>query len=346
MKYELTDEILEWDGHTLHKIRRLKDGKLGGWIESEDNLSQKGKCWVSGNAKVYEDAKVYGNALITDGAWVSGNAKISGNARVSDVAWVKDKAKVKDNAIVSDFAIVYGKAKILDDASVTDCAHIYDSTIISDNAAIYGHANIYGNAKIYEHAKVFDYAQVYDNAQVFGKASVFDNAQVFGKATISGNISINKEVKLSKGNRNVPLEELDKPDENIVKAIKEFLNNADHAGKLKLRMYYNSIDEFFETPPSDSSKMDIVEIVGIDVSSEGTSLIPLIKIIKDYSETTIQYVYYVNVHDKYGDEYHMRNEITSRAQLKDFITRTGDWFDSIKSYTKYYDYVNDLDHCL
>ena len=45
-KYELTDETMEWEGHTLHRIKALRDfndvkaGDLGGWVESEDNLSQ------------------------------------------------------------------------------------------------------------------------------------------------------------------------------------------------------------------------------------------------------------------------------------------------------------------
>ena len=34
-KYEFTDETLEWKGHTLHRIRRLNDGIIGGWIEQE-----------------------------------------------------------------------------------------------------------------------------------------------------------------------------------------------------------------------------------------------------------------------------------------------------------------------
>ena len=66
-KYELTDETIEVNGHTLHRIRALKDFRLtgvlpagmsstvkagdqGGFIESEDNLSHLGKCWVFNDA--------------------------------------------------------------------------------------------------------------------------------------------------------------------------------------------------------------------------------------------------------------------------------------------------------
>jgi hypothetical protein len=60
-KYEMTDETKIVDGHTLHRIRALVDiprrgvkaGDLGGWIESEGNLSQYDSEWIDGNVTVY-----------------------------------------------------------------------------------------------------------------------------------------------------------------------------------------------------------------------------------------------------------------------------------------------------
>jgi len=70
-KYELTGETKTLPcGTVLHRIRALRDfgsvkaGDLGGWIESELNLSHEGDCWVSGNAKVYEENKSLLNALV------------------------------------------------------------------------------------------------------------------------------------------------------------------------------------------------------------------------------------------------------------------------------------------
>ena len=65
-KYELVNQ--REDG--LWQVRALRDfgfvmaGDLGGWIESEKNLSQDGYCWVYRSAKVYGDAKVYGEAKV------------------------------------------------------------------------------------------------------------------------------------------------------------------------------------------------------------------------------------------------------------------------------------------
>ena len=57
-KYELTSETKVVAGKTLHRIKALVSfgnvaaGELGGWIEKEENLSQSGDAWVSGNARV------------------------------------------------------------------------------------------------------------------------------------------------------------------------------------------------------------------------------------------------------------------------------------------------------
>ena len=77
MKYELTDET---SGSGLRRIRALRDiprcgvkeGDLGGWVESEGNLTQEGDCWVSdtaliyGDARVFDNARVFGNAMVFD----------------------------------------------------------------------------------------------------------------------------------------------------------------------------------------------------------------------------------------------------------------------------------------
>ena len=136
-KYEFTDETMNYDGHILHRIKRLSDGKLGGWIKKEENLSQEGNCWVDDDAKVYGDAQVYGNAYVYDDARVFDNAHVYDYASVSDEAWVSGNAKVRGNALIHDDAYVYGNAQVYDDAYV--CG----------NARVYGDAEVYGNAVIY-----------------------------------------------------------------------------------------------------------------------------------------------------------------------------------------------------
>lgn len=78
MKYRLTDETIKRKGFTLHRIQATKDfgnihkGDLGGFIESENNLSHEGDAWVWGDAQVYGDALITGHARILDKTEVCG----------------------------------------------------------------------------------------------------------------------------------------------------------------------------------------------------------------------------------------------------------------------------------
>ena len=70
-------ELIPSDMPKLYRVRALRDfahvikGDVGGYIESEGNLSHDGNAWVHGNARVYGDACVSGNALVYGDAQVS-----------------------------------------------------------------------------------------------------------------------------------------------------------------------------------------------------------------------------------------------------------------------------------
>ena len=73
-KYEITD-IAHPDNSTLYRIKALIDipgrgvkaGDLGGYIQSENNLSQNGDCWVDGNGRVADNGYVFDYGGIVTG---------------------------------------------------------------------------------------------------------------------------------------------------------------------------------------------------------------------------------------------------------------------------------------
>lgn len=66
-KFVLTDETTKIHGVLVHRIKAVKDfsdvkkGDLGGWVESEENLSQEGNCWLYDDAVAFRGARVYGD---------------------------------------------------------------------------------------------------------------------------------------------------------------------------------------------------------------------------------------------------------------------------------------------
>ena len=141
-KYKLTDETINLNGATLYRIEALKDfseikkGDKGGFIESEDNLSQEGNAWVYDNACVYDNAFVTDDALVYDNARVYGNARLYDNTRVCDYAWVADNARV------------CGNANVCDDSSVFGSACVYDNARVYGDALVRGYACVCGDAEI------------------------------------------------------------------------------------------------------------------------------------------------------------------------------------------------------
>ena len=138
-KYEFTDETITVGGHTLHRIRSVKNFEyvtvveLGGFVEKEENLSHDGGAWVSREAIVYGEARVSGEALVSDEAKVCDNAVVYGDATVCD------DATVRDNSIVDDDAVVCGNAEVFDNAQV------YGNAYVSNNVVIRGDAHCITN---------------------------------------------------------------------------------------------------------------------------------------------------------------------------------------------------------
>ena len=149
-KYELVKEMfIDTAFGKLFCIRalvkisgRCEIGDLGGYVAGEKNLSQDDRAWVSGDALVSGNARVYGDALV------------SGNALVSGDAWVYGNALVYGDALVYGNALVYGDARVYGNALVYGDARVYGNAWVSGNARVSGDAWVSGDAQILWLSKV------------------------------------------------------------------------------------------------------------------------------------------------------------------------------------------------
>lgn len=171
-KYELTKEFITVFGKKLFRIKALrsfgsiKEGDLGGFIESEENLDHEGDAWikddamvsgnarVSGNALVFGQARVYGQARVLDNALVYGQARVSGNAKISNNAAVSNNARVSGNAWLLDDAWASGNAEVYDNALVYGKAVLLDGTVVLGSAKVYGTVVLRGDTEIYGEADI------------------------------------------------------------------------------------------------------------------------------------------------------------------------------------------------
>lgn len=180
-KYELTNDTIEHYGTVLHRIKALKDfgivkaGELGGYIESEDNLSHEGDCWV------FDEAVVKGKAKVLD------NAKAEGNAQVSAYAIVKNYGTVAGNAIVTGHSKVYEIGIIFGNATMNEKCELFGCATVTGNAALHSSTKVYGTAVVGGNT-VATNATIYDAATVMGSTII--------GATVNGNSVIDTDVYL------------------------------------------------------------------------------------------------------------------------------------------------------
>lgn len=190
------------NGRQLYRIRAnmsfedVKQGDIGGYIESVGNLSMRGTCWVYDNAKVMEracisdDAKVCGHAIVCTGAKVSGNAVVRDYAIIDGLGSVKDNATVRGRGKVCDWGEVVENAIVEDDAVIKKWARVEGSAIVCDRATLDDWATVKDKAVIREHAVLKQHAEVYGNAQVEGNTVLTCSAKAGGRVTLGGDTKV------------------------------------------------------------------------------------------------------------------------------------------------------------
>ena len=158
-KYEITD-IAHERYPFLHRIRALRDigdevkaGDLGGFVESEANLSyeQRDDAWI------FNDAIVAGEAVADKNAVLRGDALACGCAYVSNGSVMSGRSRAEDDAYLSG-------ATMLDDATVSGNAMILQEERSEGAPVLSGQCRVYGTVR--------------GDIRVGGKAVLFSNQSV------------------------------------------------------------------------------------------------------------------------------------------------------------------------
>lgn len=137
-KYEIS-EIAHPRYPWLHRIRALREfrpgvlpGDLGGYVQSEENLSQEDVCWIFDDAIACEGCLVDQQAIIADSVVVRGSAFVSGTVTV------------RGNAVIDDHAILMA-GMVRGNAHVAGTAEIVASMESGEAPLVEGHVSVYGD---------------------------------------------------------------------------------------------------------------------------------------------------------------------------------------------------------
>lgn len=123
-KYKLIEGSRFWQyGRPLYRIQALRDfsdvkkGDLGGFVESEANLSQMGDCWIYDMAQAVDKSRVEGDACLRDCSKMYGSSIIKDKAQLQGCARMIQYACLEDNAVAID-ADILGFATITGDVVI------------------------------------------------------------------------------------------------------------------------------------------------------------------------------------------------------------------------------------
>ncbi len=131
-KYRLLeDDTIVRDGRTLYRIEALRDvcynvkeGNVGGYVESEANLSHDGRCWLYQEACAYEDARLEEDATLWGHATLRGKAKLHHRARMKSRSIVQGEAMIGGTSFIGDQVVVGGNAILKGNVSLSDDVHV------------------------------------------------------------------------------------------------------------------------------------------------------------------------------------------------------------------------------
>jgi carbonic anhydrase/acetyltransferase-like protein (isoleucine patch superfamily) len=209
-KYELSNDsklvYVNLNGNvTLHRIRALrsfdveikscdskgtlvfpvKKGELGGWVQSEENLSQEGMCWIARDAMAFEHSSVTESAYMTDSAAIRGHAIISGNAVMSNNSSVSGHAHLSGHAVMHNNSVLVDNAVVDGDVCMDDNSHVYGHAHVSDMVWMTDESSIFGNAHVYERVWLYGRSRIYGHADVSGNILLDGNVNIYDDAIVN-----------------------------------------------------------------------------------------------------------------------------------------------------------------
>ena len=155
-KYELTSETKVIWGTTVHRIKRLSDNLLGGFVESESNLSQEGSCLIYGNAVAMNNSMMSGNSEMSENSKMTGNSMMYGNSEMS------------------------GNSRMTGNSMMTE------------NSSMSGNSRMSGNSKMSENSKMSGNSMMTGNSEMSGDSRMTGDSRMSGNEALSGKMKLSK----------------------------------------------------------------------------------------------------------------------------------------------------------
>ena len=225
-KYELLlDNTFTIGTITLYRIRALRDfgtvkkGDLGGFVQSEKNLSHEGTCWL------HDFSKSYHSGLVEKDAQIHHKAEVRNFAIATDFATMWDYSALEGNSVLGGHAKTKNWSTVGDDSRVTEYAIITQHAITGGRARVGGNVLVGGYVHIRGQAKVDGNGTISGGIYIHGNSTISGTYTLFGKFTLTGQtfITSNSDLMVFRCFWNSDLSELVYVATNKIFSMKGFL---------------------------------------------------------------------------------------------------------------------------
>lgn len=192
-KYKLINsENLSKGSYRLQALRNfadVKEGDLGGYVDSEHNVSHYGNCWVYASGSVLQDSRIFGNTCVKDRARVTCGARVWDSV-LSDDSLVSFQSIVR-NCTVSGTSRIdtseVRRSSLRGSSSVTD-SKVHDCSLLGDahlsSGAYVTHSTLYGNCDVSGEVRIM-YSTLEGSIGVEGQAYL-NKCRLYGPCYIAG----------------------------------------------------------------------------------------------------------------------------------------------------------------
>ena len=192
-KYELTNITMEFGIKTLYRIRALKDfsdvkrGELGGWVSSENNLSQEGNCWIydeakcMDNARMYDDSCMYGYSEMYDSSRMHGDSKMYNYSEMHNSSRMYGYSKMYDSSEMHDSSTMYGNSIMYGNSMMCGNSRMFDYSEMFDDSAMYGNSTMNGYSIMFGNSEMYGDSEMHDHSRMYGDSILKDEEKLYGE---------------------------------------------------------------------------------------------------------------------------------------------------------------------
>ena len=168
----------------LRAFPGVEYGEIGGVVESEDNLSHDGHCWISFGGKALGDSRVIDNARVGMNVTLSGKAILCGHASARNAIISGETTRIGGLSTIcgEDYKNVVTIRNAVIDGTVVVCGRAFVCGTVKDG--IEAIPKITGDVLISDCAQILDRAKLSGTAVVCGTSVVQQHAIVSGQAII------------------------------------------------------------------------------------------------------------------------------------------------------------------